>query len=164
MTSGGLQAAEREADGLLAPISLNSQWVDCTAPVVPAACGSAHPRSDLIVRILPKALEQADANALRIAGHSGDYDTAFIFYDRILALRTQTRLLHVVLGHVLAHEITHLLAPEAGHSASGIMRASWSANDLDVGGSSCHGLSRQVALLMHQQAMQRISTRYAENE
>ncbi len=35
----------------------------------------------------------------------------------------------ILLAHAMAHEIGHLLLPD-GHSASGLMRADWSADDL----------------------------------
>ena len=36
----------------------------------------------------------------------------------------------IVLGHVMAHEIAHALLPVAGHSKSGLMRATWRSADL----------------------------------
>ena len=36
----------------------------------------------------------------------------------------------VLLGHVMAHEIAHLLLGTNSHSASGIMRAHWYAQEL----------------------------------
>jgi hypothetical protein len=36
----------------------------------------------------------------------------------------------VVLAHVMVHEITHILQGEARHSATGIMKANWSREDL----------------------------------
>ena len=64
--------------------------------------------------------------------------TAYIFYDRVERV-TQTYL-HgsierrdtydvVMLAHVMAHELGHLLLPY-GHSATGLMRADWNAKDL----------------------------------
>lgn len=35
----------------------------------------------------------------------------------------------LVLGSVLAHEIGHALLKHGGHSAEGLMRAPWNAND-----------------------------------
>jgi hypothetical protein len=51
-----------------------------------------------------------------------------VFFDRIErnAERSQVP---VVLGHVLVHEITHILQGFARHSASGIMKARWDLND-----------------------------------
>jgi hypothetical protein len=35
----------------------------------------------------------------------------------------------VLLGHVLAHEITHILQGVARHSAEGVMKAHWTEDD-----------------------------------
>ena len=52
-----------------------------------------------------------------------------MFYDRI-ARQYNERRIPAVLGHVLAHEITHILEGIRQHSASGIMKAWWDYQDL----------------------------------
>jgi hypothetical protein len=55
---------------------------------------------------------------------------AYAFFDRIRAFAMRRELyLSTVLGHVIAHEVGHLLLRD-GHAESGIMRASWSGADL----------------------------------
>ena len=52
-----------------------------------------------------------------------------VFYDRMMEYRSdiaRTR----VLGHVLAHEIAHILQAIARHSTTGVMKPFWS--DLDI--------------------------------
>ena len=67
---------------------------------------------------------------------------AYVFYNRVEHIaRTHLNVSHdaerkdlysvVVLAHVMAHEIGHLLLPY-GHSAIGLMRADWNAKDLDL--------------------------------
>ena len=49
---------------------------------------------------------------------------AFIFYPHLVAyLRRSNAELPTLLGHVLAHEIGHLLLLDSGHSKTGIMRS-----------------------------------------
>ena len=50
-----------------------------------------------------------------------------VFYDRVRTLTPQTA--GVTLGHVLAHEITHLLEGVNRHSETGLMKAHWSVGD-----------------------------------
>lgn len=50
-----------------------------------------------------------------------------VFYDRI-AKEDYTLLPHL-LGHVMAHEITHMLQGVAHHSPDGLMKAQWSKGD-----------------------------------
>src|SRR5207302_65227 len=111
-----LHGAESEAVRMLHPVGVELVWVNCISQVLPPGCRSSHPPADLIVPFLPKALPQATTAALGIADSSDDSAAAFIFYDRVLALRTQTRLLAPMLGRVMAHEIIHLLLPQQHHS------------------------------------------------
>lgn len=53
-----------------------------------------------------------------------------IFYDRISAFPDRPRMAEF-LGHVLAHEIAHVLQGVARHSSEGVMKAHW--NDRDCG-------------------------------
>jgi hypothetical protein len=151
-----LQEAEREAARLLRPVTIELKWTDCSAQVIDPGCASPRIRNDLVVRFIPKALPQATASALGIAGLSAGYATAFIFYDRVLALRTQPRPMPVMLGRVLAHEIVHLLLPSEGHSELGLMRGQWSADDLRIASSACLNLPARFIPLMQREAARRM--------
>lgn len=151
-----LQEAEKEAARLLRPVARELQWTDCSVHAIDPGCASPRIRSDLIVRFIPRALPQATTGALGIAGPSGGYATAFIFYDRVVALRTQGRPMPVMLGRVLAHEIVHLLLPSESHSEVGLMRGQWSADDLRVASSACLDLPARFIPLMQREAARRI--------
>lgn len=60
----------------------------------------------------------------------GDGVTIVIFLDRVRTLSTDPRVTWTVLGHVLAHEIGHMLGISR-HSNSGVMKAQYSAWDHD---------------------------------
>jgi hypothetical protein len=51
-----------------------------------------------------------------------------VFYDRVRTV-TPSCPLHVLLGHVLAHEIGHILQGIDQHSASGVMKGYWDLSD-----------------------------------
>jgi hypothetical protein len=51
-----------------------------------------------------------------------------LFYDRVLAAVGST-VTPYLLGHVLAHEIVHMLQGVEQHSASGLMKARWDNGD-----------------------------------
>jgi hypothetical protein len=53
-----------------------------------------------------------------------------VFYDRI-SKTTLADLVPTVLGHVLAHEITHVLQRIDRHSETGVMKAHWTNGDLN---------------------------------
>ncbi|MFZ0590785.1 MAG: hypothetical protein WAM39_09900 [Bryobacteraceae bacterium] len=156
LSSWVLRGAEIEAARMLHSVHIELKWIDCTSPVVHASCMSIQLPTDLIVRFLPKALSQVSTSALGIAGSSGDYGTAFIFYDRVAALRTHTRFLPPMIGRVMAHEITHLLLPQQGHSDLGLMRAQWSADDLEPLSSACLGLPSRSVQLIEKEALKRV--------
>ena len=50
-----------------------------------------------------------------------------VLYDRMQKVQGRSR--PVLLGHVLAHELAHLLEAIARHSATGVMKAQWDLND-----------------------------------
>jgi hypothetical protein len=52
-----------------------------------------------------------------------------VLFDRIRANIEEHKIL-VVLGHVYAHEITHILQGCSRHSESGLMKAHWDAHEL----------------------------------
>jgi hypothetical protein len=53
-----------------------------------------------------------------------------VFYDRIAHNQVQGDP-SILLGHVVAHEITHILQGTARHSDRGIMKARWNRHDFD---------------------------------
>jgi hypothetical protein len=55
---------------------------------------------------------------------------AYVFYDQSEQFTPLFRARF--LGHVMAHEMGHLLLPQYSHSARGLMRAQWSREDLEL--------------------------------
>ncbi len=51
-----------------------------------------------------------------------------VFRDRVLDT-IESRSMPVLLGHVIAHEIVHILQGVARHSESGLMKAHWTGKD-----------------------------------
>lgn len=54
-----------------------------------------------------------------------------VFYDRVLSA-VSPAVAPWLLGHVMAHEIVHMLQGADTHSASGIMKPRWDKRDFDV--------------------------------
>jgi len=153
-----IQSAEREAARILRSARIEFNWIECSTRMQSASCRSTPAPTDLIIRVLPRALQQASPSALGIAGSPAGYATAFIFCDRILARRTHTQLLPVMFGRVLAHEITHLLLPNEDHADFGLMRGQWSTEDLRITSPACQALSSRWAQFMHREALRRLET------
>ena len=118
-----LQLAEVRAAEVFGRIAVELQWIDgqtashdgVIAPytVVVMSKGAAQEkavREDLADGVVGEAALKARR--------------AYIFYDRIAALRVGLpRGLGSILGDVIAHELGHLMLPPNSHSANGIMRA-----------------------------------------
>jgi hypothetical protein len=151
-----VQTAEMEAARLLRDVPLDLAWVDCTSRLNSAACMSEPTPAELVVRVVAKALPQANADTLGIAGTNAGDAIAFIFYDRMLALRTETKPLPFIFGRVLAHEITHLLLSSQSHSELGLMRGQWTADDLRPESNACMGLPAASVQLMQKEALRRM--------
>lgn len=155
-----LEGAEAEAMRLLLPARIALKWIDCTRPPVSSAsCYSPQGRHELVVLFRAKALPLADSRALGMASPSSDGGAAFIFYNRVIALQTSLSLFHVMLGRVLAHEITHLLLPGEHHSDSGLMRADWISDDLRFTSTAYFGLSPRSIQLMQKEVRRRALAR-----
>ena len=82
------------------------------------------------VKILPRALtgKGVDGRAMGVA--PGTRETrgtlAYAFYDRIKEVTiTIGADAGLILGHVMAHEIGHLLLPHNSHAKTGLMRGGW---------------------------------------
>jgi hypothetical protein len=151
-----LPEAYTEAERLLRPSAIGLKWVDCTSLALSNECTAPQLPADLTVRIVADALPPASARALGLAAWSGDLAAAFIFYDRVAALRTSTRFVPTILGRVMAHEITHLLLGPDSHSEVGLMRGQWSADDLRTVNSAWLGLPLRSAQFMQKEARRRI--------
>jgi hypothetical protein len=132
-----LGAAETETTRMLQRAQIETSWNNCLTKQRTGSCAAQAQPAELVVRIIEKALPEATPRALGMATWFEGSSSAFVFYDRIIALRTGTRPLAAILGRVLAHEIAHLLLPQENHSDVGLMRGQWNADDLRMTSSAC---------------------------
>ncbi len=131
-----LKQAEKVSSQVFEESGIHVDWVNCApaegAPGGEIACRQAAFPQHLHLRIVRRSLSLQDST-LGISYLSSD-DTgcqADIFYEGIEKLHRET-FLHpaIILGHVAAHEIGHLLLGSSSHSLSGIMRAHWNMVEL----------------------------------
>jgi hypothetical protein len=156
LPNGTLREAYLEATRMLQPAQIQLKWVECNSPVLSAECRSPQLPGDMTVRVVAKVLSPASATALGLAAWSGDDAGAFIFYDRVMALRTSTRSISSMLGRVMAHEITHLLLGSQDHAEVGLMRGQWTADDLRIASSACLWLTPGSVQSMQKEALRRV--------
>jgi hypothetical protein len=129
LTSDWRQEMETTATRILrqAGVAADLVWcfgngIETTVPACNAALGPA----DMFVRIFPPrlALKGHELGYVAATPESGGYVTVFADPSRREA-RVRSLSDGTLLGHVLAHEMGHLLLGPNAHSSSGIMRPVW---------------------------------------
>ena len=93
---------------------------------------STHPQFLIVVDSRPPA-GWTSAHAMGFApSQPTECSRAYVFLDRVRAFvainvpeRLRSEADGIILGHVIAHELGHLLLPGPSHEAGGIMRGRW---------------------------------------
>jgi hypothetical protein len=131
-----MASAEATAGRIFRLAGLEVRWILCTPSADPAptaaACSEVAFPSHLHVRILPRSRNLTSStfgvSYLSVDG-TGCYSD--IFFARIMNLHSSSgQDTGAILGHVMAHEIAHLLMGMNAHSSFGIMRAQWQKEEL----------------------------------
>lgn len=128
-----LPRAVEEADLVFQKAGLEVHWMDCSPGSPDFACEEAPGRRDIRLRILPgkgdPELSDALGYALPLERGEGVYAT--VLFGAVTEVRRGTRVSTAqVLGHVIAHEVGHLLLENVHHSRNGLMSANWDHKDL----------------------------------
>lgn len=138
-----LKAAEGQASEALGRAGVRLEFVDCRLraedPPKDEACKSPASPLTLHVNILDVGMALSMARNTGTSRHclgvalvtAGLPSRASVFFHRALELaKTSGAPLAAILGAMMAHEIGHLLLKQGAHSANGIMRAQWGAQEL----------------------------------
>jgi len=130
-----LSAAEAEVHRIFQQAGMETLWRNCSERenVQPAGChvvGSTY----LVLKIVPRATSAQVRDRVDVLGtatldEKGVGFYGYVFYDRIQRMAEERRLARMLLGHVLAHEIGHLLLRSNSHSISGIMSGRWTSEE-----------------------------------
>ena len=119
--------AEQHAAEIFRRADIDLAWIDCPVsrseiekfPVCTQLTGD--PRA-LTLKILPESMAAGYALPITNLGVTIQHHASFVFYQRVQLLSNDKGLSEpVVLGHIIAHELGHLLLGEGGHSDTGIM-------------------------------------------
>jgi len=135
LSSDVLSNAEQEATRVFDKAGVRTLWILCKSNSEPdpdSRCQNhAHP-THLALRIVPRAWKTSDS-IFGVAFLSEDGTGAYgdVFYDSVEKLHRDWNVsLPRVLGHVIAHELGHLLLGSNAHSRQGIMRPDWHGDEL----------------------------------
>ena len=147
-----LSLAEREGARIFQQAKVPTVWVNCETSFTlnDSRCHDAPDRQHLVLRIVPKALNAADSifGMAFLTGTGGVY--ADVFFDSIEMLhRDCSASIARVLGHVMTHEVGHLLLGRNSHSSVGIMRPSWHREELRMLGMGVLFFTPEQARAMH---------------
>ena len=128
-----LSQAEGEGFRIFQQAKVPTVWLNCKTSFNPtdSRCEDAPDGKHLVLRIVPKALTAADSifGMAFLAGESGVYGD--VFFDSVEGLhRNSGTSIARVLGHVMAHEVGHLLLGSDSHSPVGIMCPHWHSEQL----------------------------------
>lgn len=134
-----LARAEGVAGAIFEESGIGIAWMDCTPvreKLLPdPACSSDMGASDLVLRLLPRrmAMKLAAPNEpLGYAQQCPETEPACeltVFCFRVEEVAAEGHGAESLLGHVIAHEVAHVLIGP-GHSYNGIMRREWSREEL----------------------------------
>ena len=93
------------------------------------------PSADTItVRVVETPMKDAKGSAMGVSPRSGGQigGLVYVFYSRVDSYaRQHAKPVPQVLGHVMAHELGHLLLPYGSHAKSGIMTAAWDRKQIE---------------------------------
>ena len=139
-----LSRAKEETSRIYREIGVEVTWCDLDGKAISIdatstdACTSR--QRALSVLIAPGSPSMERTIRQGVAGFSagtGDEGgrVAYVLYDRMGQFRLEQFppiLRAKLLGHLMAHEVGHLLLPVHSHSPTGLMRAEWSRAELEL--------------------------------
>jgi hypothetical protein len=134
LRSEEVREASQTLGQILAKASVCVNWAYCNVSAMEPCTGDVRcPTVILHIISQPRRgtrhMTRSSIGMTRI----GRVTHATVFTDRTHAVAQQFGLPHgLLLGYTIAHEVGHLLLDQAGHSASGVMRAQWSRGDYEA--------------------------------
>lgn len=137
-----MSVAQAAAGAILREAGLVLDWQDCSA-----GCADEPGAPHILLRIAqaPRTAAAGSLGYSVVDIGSGSGTLATVFADRIASAALRTRMgMPLLLGRAIAHEIGHLLLGTSRHSASGLMRALWSDQELRRDAAADWTLSQDV--------------------
>lgn len=137
-----LARAEGEAARIYNRTGIETEWLDC--PLTPAektqypACQVPASHTQLALRVLPRSMaERAGLVGTRFGTAYLPEDGEFGTTAQVCAqcpeelAKGSSTMYTAILGHVIAHELGHLLLGVVSHAPAGLMHYPWCKQELD---------------------------------
>src|SRR5215475_11046913 len=128
-----LGQAEDRARKIFGQSGVATTWYNCSVHGMGGAnCSGSLDAETIVVQIVHNTEKvKTEVFGTALIGRSGYGSYAHIFFDRAQQLCRDEKVgLPDVLGHIISHEIGHLLLGTDSHSRFGIMRARWESKEL----------------------------------
>jgi hypothetical protein len=136
-----LAQAKEEAARILSRAGVEIDWLDCPTSAAEVdkypGCEKLPGSTGLVLRIRPQSPATRMVRKTTVFGYAllpedGGFGIYADVYDDGVALLANGRdsLRPVMLGHLMAHEIGHLLLNTARHTATGLMHSPWNGAEL----------------------------------
>ena len=136
-----LNGAVKQAQRVYRQAGIETVWTECATTLEGASkhvgCPNSTKSSTVAVNILPRRMAKRAGFAGQVFGAAiPEAGVARIFFHRVRKLVARTSKhtarasVAVVLGHVMAHEVGHLLLGHNSHSPDGIMHVPWDQDEL----------------------------------
>jgi hypothetical protein len=165
-----VERARRETNMIFGRVGMEIEWVQCNLSMRNAPqqlCSMRRGPANLELRLLPRRM----ADRMRLGSNAAGFALqpldgvpgvlANVFPDHAADLATNSGLDRgVLLGHLVAHELGHLLLGIGSHSTGGMMAAPWGRRELSWAMKGCLTFSRSEAekirsrLLLHSTCME----------
>ena len=159
-----VRAAQRQTTSILSEAGTGAVWLHCPVSAEQSGrmSGCANPLAalDVVLKLLPRAMardagQTADTFGFAVPTSPTGLGIAYVFTDRTDELSFHgpfstspdiTRPL--VLGHVIAHELGHLLLGPKNHSSNGIMSPRWTVAEVRrIGTANLFFTTREAAAI-----------------
>jgi len=128
-----LSRAEDRARKIFRQAGVETTWYNCSVHGMGGAnCSGSLDRGTIVVQIAHDTAKlKTEVFGSSFIGRSGYGSYVDVFFDRAQQLCREVKVdLPEVLGHIISHEIGHLLLGTDSHSRFGIMRATWDNTEL----------------------------------
>lgn len=147
-----LERALNEVARLFRPVGVSIEWLGVRQDVRSLVPGSSP--NDLHLMLLDRQMQELDHSKKMLLGMAPMSGTeqghvAYVFLEPVEYLSDVHAVDSVlVLAHVIAHELGHLLLPARYHAPSGLMLGRWSGPDLRAAARGEQRFSSQEAALI----------------
>jgi hypothetical protein len=158
--------ARQEAGRILRRSGVETKWIECAAstqsPERDPRCTARIRPNDLVVRILAREMTGFENGELGVALIPADGvfgSRASVFHNKVKEYGERWHASRgLLLGHVIAHEMGHLLLGAQSHSGAGIMLAPWNRKTIAMAGVGTLLFTAEQAKRMRAQIAKRMRT------